>query len=408
MLMNDSVFGELTNDGNGFSLERQFSFLNDFLPASNQSEDTDDQAFRSGVIDELGPDASELLDKPLEDIDTDELPESVKNSSLGFLLKHGERIHSAMENMLDDDIDEEQEAAEKEQANRAAQGILPVSVETLGRSEPSDAQREAYKYIEQNEQAVSQAVTAGILEYYQFIRKEDPNWFDDWDCPEIDSVSDLAALIEFAGLVVTPFEINGDALVGFQFHCDWDLEQGLGVLIHNDRVIEIGDGETSFEPHESSVWQRIKPELREEVAALVVATKEAKDAAFNELSPTERLTHALVESNDEEIQKLIAEGADINGADYPALFVAIDEPNAEMAQKVLEIGGKANVRFEGQSALEYANEILDSVNQSKKFFVNLGDDLIEELAGPSTSFFDDAELYSDQLEAIVALLKTAQ
>lgn len=404
--MNDSVFGELTKDGNGFALERQFRFFDGFLPVE-ESEADDDATFRSGVVDELGSDVGDLLDKPLDEIVADELPESVRNSSLGFLLKHGERLQTAMESMLGEDGDEESDDS-AELARRAAQGFLPVTIETLGRAEPSDAQRAAYLFLAENEEAVSTTVLNAIFEYYQFVQKEDPNWFADWDCPEIDSVSDLASLIEIAGLVATPFESDGSALVGFQFHCDWDIEQGLGVLVHRDRIIEVGDADSAYEAHSNSVWLRVKPELKEEVASLVAAAAVEKEAAFNELPPSERLTHALLESDAAEIEKLLAEGADINGAEYPAMFVAIDEPNSQLVKKILELGGSTSVEFEGQSAIDYANEMVDSVNQSKKFFMNLGEDLIEELAGQEASFVGDTEQYSEELEAIVELFNNSQ
>jgi hypothetical protein len=405
-MMHDSVFGELTKGEYGYSLNRQFSHLGDFLPKEEDDTETDDDA-RKNLADQLGLAAQdELLDKPLDEIDPAELPESVQNSSLGFLLKHGEAIHSAMEGMVDDDADEDEQSEIEEQLKLAVSGILPVSIETLGVDEPTDAQRAAYQFLNENEEAVSSSVIQGIFEYYQFARAEDPNWFDDWDCPAIDSVSDLAGLIEFAGVVVTPFDHNGSSLIGFQFQCDWDVEHGLGVLLDKDRVIDIGNGETAFEPTDNSTWQRIKPEITEEVTALIETIADAKDKAFDELPATEKLTHALVEANESEIERLLGEGANIDGADYPALFVAVDQPDIEMVKRILDLGGNASVKFEGQTARQHAAQTLDSVNQSKAFFVNLGEELIEEIT-PGATFFEEAEQYSDELEAIIQLLDSA-
>jgi hypothetical protein len=404
--MNDAVFGELETNEYGFSLNRQFNFFNEYLP-STVSDESDDESMRDELEEQLGDDAAELLDTPLDEIDPEQLPESVQNSSLGFLLKHGEAIHSAMEAMLDDEEEEEDEAEYAEKMRLASLGILPISIETLGNDEPTAAQRAAYEFLENNEESVSDTVIHAIFEYYQFVQAEDPNWFDDWDCPEIDSPSDLAGLIEIAGVVVTPFESNGTALVGFQFQCDWDVERGLGVLLEKNQVIDVGEGEVAYEPREHSVWPRIRPAIAATATKLIASIQVAKDRAFDELSATEKLTHALIESNDESIEQLLAEGADINGAEYPALFVAIDQPDTAMIRRILDLGGNPQVEFEGQTPLQYALQARESVNQSKTFFVNLGDELIEELTGPGAPFLEEAEEYSDDLDSIIELLEAA-
>jgi hypothetical protein len=34
--------------------------------------------------------------------------------------------------------------------------------------------------------------------------------------------------------------------VGFEFGCTWDDEHGLGVLMHGERVVDVGGAETAF------------------------------------------------------------------------------------------------------------------------------------------------------------------
>lgn len=404
--MNDSVFGELQDDDSGFYVNRQFNYFDDFLPCEADYED--DSEIRSNLIEEVGPELGALLDVPIDEIDPDQLPESVLNSPVGFLIKHGDRLQMAMQDMFGDGDDDEQEDAESAEASRlAALGILPVTIETLESDEPTDAQRSAYQFFTDNEESVTAAVLDAILEYYQFVRDEDPNWFDDSDCPAIDSTSDLAGMIEFAGLVVTPFERDGSALVGFRFFCDWDIDRALGVLMHRDRILEVGDNESAFEPHANSVWRRIKPDIVQLATQLVASVEATKDRAFEALPPTEKLTYALINRDDAEIERLLGAGADIDAAVYPAMFVAIDEPSADMVRRILELGGTPHVEFEGQSALEYANERFESVSRARQFFDDLGDELIEEIDGPKSSFFEDAEEHFDDLDAIVQILAEA-
>jgi len=45
---------------------------------------------------------------------------------------------------------------------------------------------------------------------------------------------------------VHQIEKAGVPYVGYQFSCKWDEEHGLGVLMHGDRVVEIGGAETAF------------------------------------------------------------------------------------------------------------------------------------------------------------------
>ena len=37
------------------------------------------------------------------------------------------------------------------------------------------------------------------------------------------------------------------AYIGFEFGCEWDEEHGLGVMMHKDSVVVIGQADTSFD-----------------------------------------------------------------------------------------------------------------------------------------------------------------
>ena len=41
-------------------------------------------------------------------------------------------------------------------------------------------------------------------------------------------------------------EHEGVAYVGYELHCSWDSEHGLGVLTHLDRIVEVGQADTAF------------------------------------------------------------------------------------------------------------------------------------------------------------------
>ncbi len=37
------------------------------------------------------------------------------------------------------------------------------------------------------------------------------------------------------------------AYIGFELGCSWDEEHGVGVMMHKDRIVAIGQAETSFD-----------------------------------------------------------------------------------------------------------------------------------------------------------------
>lgn len=41
---------------------------------------------------------------------------------------------------------------------------------------------------------------------------------------------------------IHPREKSRVGYVGLQFGCTWDVEHGLGVMMHNDRVVDLGGG----------------------------------------------------------------------------------------------------------------------------------------------------------------------
>lgn len=65
--------------------------------------------------------------------------------------------------------------------------------------------------------------------------------------PEV--VSDRKALpnqLELVAVHIHSVERDGIAYVGYELTCAWDGEHGVGVLTHGDRVVEVGQADTSF------------------------------------------------------------------------------------------------------------------------------------------------------------------
>jgi hypothetical protein len=114
---------------------------------------------------------------------------------------------------------------------------------------PTSAQGNALAYLMQNGDQVFAAVLKALLPYYQRMR---PKYIEflgrdaDRLMPEATQPEALASLIDLRQVHVHPWEKSGIGYVGLEFGCTWDVEHGLGVMMHNDRVVDLGGAEVSF------------------------------------------------------------------------------------------------------------------------------------------------------------------
>jgi hypothetical protein len=117
---------------------------------------------------------------------------------------------------------------------------------------PGQEQIAAYRYLLDNEAKLIEAVMTGILQHF----RED--WFEDWQrdwedkrlVERINTVAGIRETVSFIGLFVHGVAKDGQSYLGFDFGCDWHphlSEHNLGVLMHRDRVVEVGQAETAFD-----------------------------------------------------------------------------------------------------------------------------------------------------------------
>lgn len=114
---------------------------------------------------------------------------------------------------------------------------------------PSAAQGDALTYLLQNDDRVIAAVLDALLPYYQRMRPRYVEYLGDQAdrlMPELAQPEALAALIDLRQVHVHPWEKSGIGYVGLQFGCTWDVEHGLGAMMHNDRVVDLGGADVSF------------------------------------------------------------------------------------------------------------------------------------------------------------------
>ena len=131
-----------------------------------------------------------------------------------------------------------------EDSEKPSDGRLKVTVkpEEKGPLEPSEAQCLAVKFQIEHGQEVVDAVLAALLPHYLKFRKEG----NSEEMPLVSDASEFRKMIGIGNVYVLPHASEEHAYIGFEFGCDWEAEHGLGIVVHRDRVIEIGEGEIAF------------------------------------------------------------------------------------------------------------------------------------------------------------------
>jgi len=107
--------------------------------------------------------------------------------------------------------------------------------------EVDEGQCESYQAFIKKWEKIKEVLLDGILSYYADLRDE--LGFSDGsnaDYPEITSTSDLKEKITLDTIVVPLPDIYEGRSVALAFHCDWDEENGLGVVLANEEISEIG------------------------------------------------------------------------------------------------------------------------------------------------------------------------
>lgn len=127
--------------------------------------------------------------------------------------------------------------------------IKPPKTTEASFGPPAPEQSTAYNFLKQNNRDIAMAALEAIFEKY-------PEWQDSYGyeddereefMPDIRSPNDLKQLIGLGTVHILNIAKDGHAYHGLEFGCTWDEEHGVGVLLHKDRVIKVGDASQAFE-----------------------------------------------------------------------------------------------------------------------------------------------------------------
>ncbi|MCR9289728.1 MAG: hypothetical protein NXI23_20325 [Bacteroidetes bacterium] len=108
---------------------------------------------------------------------------------------------------------------------------------------PDPSQLKAIEFLIENEQLIKETIMNKLLPYYTQLRID---WGEEDWMPKVHSKEDFKNMIGLSWIHVLNVEKEGIAYIGFEMGCQWDEEHGLGVMLHKDRVVEIGGADSSF------------------------------------------------------------------------------------------------------------------------------------------------------------------
>jgi hypothetical protein len=124
---------------------------------------------------------------------------------------------------------------------------------------PLAEQINAYQYLLDHQDEIRDASLAAIFEEYPRIRQRllEQGFLDESEVQVLNRPSDLKSHIGLATVHLLRVVRDGAAYIGFEFGCTWDEEHGLGVMIHQGRIVEIpamGIGKVSGADLASEDW----------------------------------------------------------------------------------------------------------------------------------------------------------
>lgn len=113
-------------------------------------------------------------------------------------------------------------------------------------SKPTRKDKKAVKYIKENQKQILNIILNELLKKYPEIRKEYMGLCDEDAIPKITKIEEFSNLISPLGIHILSIDKDGMPYTGYAFGCPWEVEHGLGFMLHKDRIIEMGDAECSF------------------------------------------------------------------------------------------------------------------------------------------------------------------
>lgn len=149
-------------------------------------------------------------------------------------------------------------SAWKDFLEAADRAVVDVDLSPEGAAEDAattEAQLATVRYVEGIQAELRTVVEAALRKYYDSARPKyaafaeaHPGFFADFanEMPVNPEPAAFARLHTLQGVFIHPVVLHKRAYVGFSFRASWETEHGVGVLVHDRRVVQVGGADVAF------------------------------------------------------------------------------------------------------------------------------------------------------------------
>jgi hypothetical protein len=133
---------------------------------------------------------------------------------------------------------------------KSSDGTTALAISPTGEGDPppSPEQLAAYRHLIQQQVPIRDSILAAVLAAYPTFRarffemtREPGITFPDANKP-----NDLKKVMGLTSVLIHPVSHGGLAYVGYEFGCLWDAEHGLGAMMYQDRVVDLGGADIAI------------------------------------------------------------------------------------------------------------------------------------------------------------------
>lgn len=110
-----------------------------------------------------------------------------------------------------------------------------------------EAQYKAYQSLLTSWSDIQPDILHSIASYYVQKRRDMVfNLLVNEDYPEVEEAAQLLEMVRLDGIVVPYADISAERHIGITFTCTWDIENGVGLRLLNEKVTEVGYQEVAI------------------------------------------------------------------------------------------------------------------------------------------------------------------
>src|SRR5262249_38599645 len=114
----------------------------------------------------------------------------------------------------------------------------------------SDQEIQLVRWVIDNEASVHDAMLVRLFQEYPLMREQALDWFDEDEAkkvlPVVRSAIQLKEVVGISSIFVHQIEKDTKPFIGIELGCTWEVEHGVGILLHGSTALEVGTADTAF------------------------------------------------------------------------------------------------------------------------------------------------------------------